>query len=137
MENVRFHITVKGIVIYNHKVLILKRVRASSDGLGYWELPGGGLEYGETPETALKRELKEETGLDITVLKPAYTFTAVRPHYQTVGIGFLCTPTNDYVTLSHEHTDYKFVDSLELKEYVSDRIYNDITRALKEFHTDQ
>ena len=50
MENVRFHITCKGIVIYKHKILILKRVRASSDGLGYWELPGGGLEYGETPE---------------------------------------------------------------------------------------
>ena len=49
MENIRFHITVKGIVVYNHQVLLLKRTRPSSDGLGYWELPGGGLEYGETP----------------------------------------------------------------------------------------
>ena len=49
MENkdIQFHITVKGIVIYEGKTLILKRVRPSSDGLGYWELPGGGLEYGD------------------------------------------------------------------------------------------
>ncbi len=133
MENVRFHITVKGIVIYNHKVLILKRVRASSDGLGYWELPGGGLEYGETPEYALVREIKEETDLDIQIIKPVYTFTAIRPNYQSVGIGFLAVPTNDHVVLSHEHTEYKFVDSLELKEYISDKIYNDIILTLKEY----
>ena len=60
MENIRFHITVKGIVVFKQKVLLMKRVRPSSDGLGYWELPGGGLEYGETPNEALKRELKEE-----------------------------------------------------------------------------
>lgn len=133
MENVRFHITVKGIVIYNHKVLILKRVRASSDGLGFWELPGGGLEYSETPEKALVRELKEETGLDIKILKPVYTFTAIRPNYQTVGIGFLCIPTNDHVVLSHEHTEYKFVNSQELKEYVSPKIYNNIILTLQEY----
>lgn len=55
MENIRFHITVKGIVVFKQKVLLMKRVRPSSDGLGYWELPGGGLEYGETPNEALKR----------------------------------------------------------------------------------
>ena len=133
MENVRFHITVKGIVIYKDKVLILKRVKASSDGLGYWELPGGGLEYGETPEKALKRELKEETGLDIKILKPVYTFTAIRPNYQTVGIGFLSIPTNNNVVLSHEHTEYKFVDSHELKTYINEKIYNDIILTLKEY----
>ena len=73
MENIKFHITVKAIVIYHQKILILKRVRPSSDGLGYWELPGGGLEYGETPHEALIRELKEETGLDIKIIKPVYT----------------------------------------------------------------
>ena len=57
MENVRFHITVKGIVVLNNQILLMKRARPSSDGLGYWELPGGGLEYGETPNQALIREL--------------------------------------------------------------------------------
>lgn len=135
MDNVKFHITVKGIVIYRHQVLILKRTRPSSDGLGYWELPGGGLEYGETPHKALIRELKEETGLDIKILKPVYTFTAIRPNYQTVGIGFLCVPTNNHVQISHEHTEYKFVNSNELLDYVDKKIYNDIITTLKEYET--
>lgn len=135
MENVRFHITVKGIVIYNHKVLILKRVKPSSDGLGYWELPGGGLEYGETPHEALIRELKEETNLDIRILKPVYTFTAIRPQYQTVGVGFLSIPTNDHVVISDEHTDFKFVSPDDLLEYLDEKIYNDIIFTLKEYES--
>ena len=133
MENIRFHITVKAIVIYNHKVLILKKIKPSTDGLGYWELPGGGLEYGETPHRALTRELKEETNLDIKILKPVYTFTAIRPHYQTVGIGFLTIPTNDNVVISDEHTDFKFVHPTELKEYLNQQIYNDIIITLQEY----
>jgi len=135
MNNVRFHITVKGIVIYHHQVLILKRIRPSSDGLGYWELPGGGLEYGETPHEALIRELKEETHLDIKILKPVYTFTAIRPNYQTVGIGFLCIPTNDHVCISEEHTEYQFVSPDHLLEYLDETIYNDIIECLKEYES--
>ncbi len=135
MNNVIFHITVKGIVIYNHQILILKRTRPSSDGLGFWELPGGGLEYGETPHEALIRELKEETDLDIKILKPVYTFTAIRPQYQTVGIGFLCIPTNDCVHISDEHTEYKFVHSNELLNYLDEKIYNDIIFTLKEYES--
>ena len=167
MENkdIQFHITVKGIVIYEGKTLILKRVRPSSDGLGYWELPGGGLEYGEDPhqalvkefrvpinkyiyelpaglvdsddenfESAVKRELKEETGLDIEIIKPVYTFTAIRPHYQTVGIGFLCIPTNDQVKISFEHTDYKFVDEDELEKTLDPHIFNDIKKTIEEYN---
>lgn len=133
MQEIQFHITVKAIVIYRGKILIVKRTRPSTDGLGYWELPGGGLEYGETPHEALIRELKEETDLDIKIIKPVYTFTAIRPNYQTVGIGFLTIPTNDHVVLSDEHTDFMFVDKEEIRKYLDDKIYKDIIKTLEEY----
>lgn len=134
MKNVRFHITVKGIVVLDNKILLLKRVKPSTDGLGFWELPGGGLEYGETPNQALIRELKEETGLDIVIIKPAYTFTKIREDYQTVGIGFLCIPKNDHVCLSDEHTDYCFVTIEKAKELLDKEIYNDIIYTIEEYY---
>lgn len=133
MKNVKFHITVKGIVVLDNKILLLKRVKPSTDGLGFWELPGGGLEYGETPNQALIRELKEETGLDIVIIKPAYTFTKIREDYQTVGIGFLCIPKNDHVRLSDEHTDYCFVTIEKAKELLDKEIYNDIIYTIEEY----
>lgn len=134
MKNVRFHITVKGIVVLDNKILLLKRVKPSTDGLGFWELPGGGLEYGETPNQALIRELKEETGLDIVIIKPAYTFTKIREDYQTVGIGFLCILKNDHVRLSDEHTDYCFVTIEKAKELLDKEIYNDIIYTIEEYY---
>lgn len=134
MENIRFHITVKGIVVYNQKVLLMKRARPSSDGLGYWELPGGGLEYGETPNQALIRELKEETGLSIDVVKPAYTFTKIRTGYQTVGIGYLSIAKDDQVILSNEHTDYLWCEINNLKDYLCKEIYNDIIFTINEYY---
>lgn len=134
MENIRFHITVKGIVVYNHQVLLLKRTRPSSDGLGYWELPGGGLEYGETPNQALIRELREETGLKIDVVKPAYTFTKIRSDYQTVGIGYLSIANSQQVVLSNEHTDYLWCEIDHLQNYLCEEIYHDIIFTLNEYY---
>ncbi len=45
---------------------------------GYWELPGGGLDFPETPEEGLRREVKEELGLTITDI-------AKQPSYVLIG----------------------------------------------------
>lgn len=58
-----------GVVIPKGENILLVR-RVPDDYLGgYWEIPGGGVDAGETLEEACKREVKEETALDISSLQ--------------------------------------------------------------------
>ena len=54
------------VLVKDHKILIGKR-KAAKKLPNKWELPGGKVERGETPEEGLKRELKEEFDIDVTV----------------------------------------------------------------------
>jgi ADP-ribose pyrophosphatase YjhB (NUDIX family) len=51
-----YPVSVKGVVAHDGRVLLLKNDRSE------WELPGGRLELGETPEECVAREIEEETG---------------------------------------------------------------------------
>lgn len=53
---------VAGVFVREGKILL---VRHEKDGRSYWLLPGGGLEYSESLEAALERELMEEAGLKV------------------------------------------------------------------------
>ena len=57
------HLGVYGLVIEDNKILLIKKVTGPYDGK--LDLPGGSFEFGERPAGALKRELMEETGLEI------------------------------------------------------------------------
>lgn len=57
------HLGSYGILIEDEKILLIRKKTGPYDGL--LDLPGGSLEFGETPGDALKREFLEETGLDI------------------------------------------------------------------------
>lgn len=64
----------KGIVINRGKILLLRNNPAGFElghrpELGDWEVPGGRMEAGESDEQTLKREIMEETGLDVAVGK--------------------------------------------------------------------
>ncbi len=57
-----------GIICRNGKMLICQRPEGKTLA-GYWEFPGGKLEEGETMPECLKRELKEELGIDAQIGK--------------------------------------------------------------------
>ena len=81
------HLGCYGLLIEGNKVLLIKKKTGPYDGL--LDLPGGSLEFGETPEIALKREFMEETGLDITkysVHKLRHTAATLMYQYGNVDI---------------------------------------------------
>lgn len=56
-----------GVLLRNRRILFTQKKSGPYKGL--WGLPGGGIEFGETPEEALKRELLEESSLAISKLE--------------------------------------------------------------------
>lgn len=57
------HLGTYALVLKDNKILLIQKVTGPYDGT--LDLPGGTIEFGETPEEALKRELLEETGIEI------------------------------------------------------------------------
>jgi len=127
-----FRITVKAIIFNEGKILLLRRKMASRDGHGFWELPGGGLKFGETLEEALQREVLEETGLEINVIQPVYTFSALREekNLQKIGIAFLCSCRELLISLSNEHSEFGFFSRVEAKDLLSTQIYKEVESKL-------
>jgi ADP-ribose pyrophosphatase YjhB (NUDIX family) len=66
----RDHIGVGGgILIFNSKkeVLLIKRGKNQKNEVGFWQKPGGTVDYGEKVIDAMKREIREETNVDVAV----------------------------------------------------------------------
>ncbi|MBI5348294.1 MAG: A/G-specific adenine glycosylase [Chloroflexi bacterium] len=70
-----------GIVRKNGRVLIAQRPADKLLG-GMWEFPGGKMEKGETKEMCLRRELKEELGIEVKVGKPVMTLRHAYSHFK-------------------------------------------------------
>ena len=61
-----YHITVLALLERpDHRILITQRALDKAWAAGHWEIPGGGVRADETPEEAVRREVLEETGLDL------------------------------------------------------------------------
>ncbi|MDO4976904.1 MAG: NUDIX domain-containing protein [Eubacteriales bacterium] len=76
LKDDEYHLTVLGVVARRDgRFLITKRVMTKHWAPGWWEVSGGACMAGETSEQAVLREVKEETGLDVTGWDGGYMFT--------------------------------------------------------------
>ena len=59
IDNSLYRVAARALITHDGKLLVVKEV----DGGGWWAIPGGGVDYGETIEACLVREINEELGV--------------------------------------------------------------------------
>jgi ADP-ribose pyrophosphatase YjhB (NUDIX family) len=104
---------VGGVVLSGDDVLLIKR--AFPPRQGEWSLPGGQLELGESLAAAVRREVKEETGIDIEVGPVVEVFDRVhrddagRIRYHFVIVDFLCRPAGGELRAGDDAAEVRWV----------------------------
>lgn len=82
-------ILVTAAVIINEGLILMAR-RSSGDDAGRWEFPGGKVEPGEDPRACLKRELKEELGIEAEIGQALEVISVPQKDRHLVLIYFKC-----------------------------------------------
>lgn len=100
MTKPAFPVSIKGVLVRDGSVLLVRNERAE------WELPGGRIEPGETPEQCVAREIAEETGLPVTVAEilDAWMYHIAVASKDVFIVTYGCTSGSTAgPVLSHEH----------------------------------
>ena len=131
--NKTFGVATKGIVYKDDKFLIVLKSDSEDINPNSYEFPGGRLVFGEMLDEALKREIKEETGLEVEIEEVinAWTFTKEEKGFQLVGVDYLCKFTGGTDTLSEEHSsiEWKTFDEIMSNEEYPDWLKSTLQKA--------
>jgi 8-oxo-dGTP diphosphatase len=123
----RFTVTAGACVLdASGRVLLLKHAFRSGSG---WGIPGGFIEKGEQPEAALRRELREEIGLEVESAQLAFVRTLKRP--QQIEIIFCCRTTATAQPQSSEIERAEWFAPTALPPTLAQDQHRLITRALQ------
>jgi 8-oxo-dGTP diphosphatase len=106
-------VAVNAFLLNKNTFLLLKRAQEPL----IWGPPGGKMMVDEDPVLGLKREVHEETGLDIMVFQPVTTWFGHFNDFALLSIDYLCTCTSKSITLSDEHIDFRWLSIENLRNH--------------------
>jgi mutator protein MutT len=112
---------VGAVIVEAGKVVVVRRLYEPL--AGRWSLPGGTLELGETLETGVAREMREETGLDVEVGPVIEVFDRImldgerRVRYHFVLVDYLCWPVGGELQAGSDVDHAILVDPASLDAY--------------------
>lgn len=135
-----FALAAKAVIIRDEKVLLLKRSEEEQKNSRFlqkepWDLPGGGIRFFETAERGLHREILEETGLQVTIIRPIALFEDIRPLLHFTVITYLCIYGKGDVVLSSEHNSYCWLSLSEMEEnQVPQWLQRNVLRGIADYH---
>lgn len=130
MKNCWYRTSIKALVLNEtrDKFLITKEEN------GMWELPGGGLDWGETPQSDLPREIAEEMGLEIEWVAehPSYFYTfPFRADFYGSNLLYEIKLKNLDFTPSDECVDIAFINKDNAEKY---DLFPNVPLLLKQFN---
>lgn len=109
---------VGAIIVDAGRVLLCRR--GKQPYLGYWSIPGGAVETGEPIIEALRREVREETGLEIAIIQLAEVFERITPdaegrtEYHYVLIDYLCRVESGTLVAGDDAAEVRWFARAEL-----------------------
>ena len=112
---------VGGVVIADGRTLLIRR--GSAPLLGQWSIPGGMLELSESIAEGVRRELAEETGLEVRVGDLIEVFERIVPgedgrtRYHFVILDYLCEMVSGVARAGSDVTDVAWAREDELEKY--------------------
>jgi 8-oxo-dGTP diphosphatase len=123
---------VGGVIIADGRTLLIRRGHAPLEG--EWSIPGGTLEAGETLVEGVRRELAEETGIEVHVLDLIEVFERIFPDaegrtkYHFVILDYLCEAAGGNARAGSDVTDVAWAEETELGKY---SLTSTATRVIK------
>lgn len=132
MKDDEFHLTVQAAIMRpDGRFLITRRKLTKSWGAGWWEVSGGGVLAGETSREAVIREVREETGLDVTSAKSDLAFTYRRDNHEEKNNYFvdvyrfeLDFDESDVTVQEEEVEEFRLATSEEIRALGEQGIFN-------------